>query len=133
MGTTRDTPLSLLLFSCLLFPCSSYSAPLERRIGFVASTNGGSESFQPLADLLTSHADSWSVAHAYCSSPGEVTNDTVLPNPPFCWRNWTVPIMQRAPHVSHVPIQDLSTLSIHLFLLQNILNGQSLGGLLGIY
>lgn len=92
----------ILLFLSLF--SSSYSSPLERRIGFVASTNGGSESFQPLADLLISHSESWTVAHAYCSSPGEVTNDTILPSPPFCYKNWTVPIMQRAPHIQHVPI-----------------------------
>jgi len=81
-----------------------YSLPKERRIGFVASTNGGSESFQPLADLLIEHSDSWTVAHAYCSSPGEITNNTVLPSPPFCYKNWTVPIQQRAPKIKHVPI-----------------------------
>ena len=50
------------------------------------------------------HARSWNVAHAYCSSPGEVTNATVLPSPPFCYHNWTLPIRAGAPHVRHVPI-----------------------------
>jgi len=76
----------------------------QRRLGFVASTNAGSSSFQPLADALIEHASSWSVAHAYCSSPGEVTNATVLPRPPFCYTNWTLPIRAAAPHVRHVPI-----------------------------
>jgi len=79
----------------------------QRRIGFVASTNGGSESLQPLADALLAHSSSWNVAHAYCSSPGVVTNSTVLPSPPFCYRNWTLPIRARAPHVRHVPIIQL--------------------------
>lgn len=76
----------------------------KRRLSFVASTNGGSSSFQPLADLLISRKASWNVAHAYCSSPGEITNETVLPEPPFCYNNWTLPIREQAPHVLHVPI-----------------------------
>ena len=76
----------------------------KRRLGFVASTNSGSSSYQPLADLFLSHASSWNVAHAYCSSPGAITNATVLPHPPFCYNNWTVPIRAAAPHVLHVPI-----------------------------
>lgn len=76
----------------------------KRRLGFVASTNAGSSSFQPLADLMISRAASWTVAHAYCSSPGEVTNATELPNPPFCYNNWTLPIRAAAPHIDHVPI-----------------------------
>ena len=100
-----SAPLSALLIA-VLFPlrAPAAAAPAERRIGFVASTNGGSESFQPLADALIAHAASWTVAHAYCSSPGEVTNATVLPSPPFCWRNWTQPIRAAAPRVRHVPI-----------------------------
>ena len=93
-----------IFFYFLFFIPSSNSAPIERRIGFVASTNGGSESFQPLADTLIAHSNSWTVAHAYCSSPGEITNETILPSPPFCYKNWTVPIMQQAPHIQHIPI-----------------------------
>ena len=76
----------------------------RRRLGFVASTNGGSSSFQPLADLFIEHASSWNAAHAYCSSPGLITNDTVLPQPPFCYNNWTLPIRAAAPHVLQLPI-----------------------------
>ena len=76
----------------------------KRRLSFVASTNAGSSSFQPLADLLLAHKASWNVAHAYCSSPGEITNETVLPEPPFCYNNWTAPIREQAPHILHVPI-----------------------------
>ena len=83
----------------------SAAAPLpKRRTSFIASTNAGSSSFQPLADLLLEHASSWNVASAYCSSPGEITNATELPNPPFCYNNWTVPIRAAAPHVLHIPI-----------------------------
>ena len=89
----------------LLVLASRVSAvPKERRLGFVASTNGGHETFGPIAATLLEHASSWNVAHAYCSSPGLVTNATVLPSPPFCWDNWTVPIREAAPHVAHVPI-----------------------------
>ena len=88
----------------LLPALAALAAPTARRLGFVASTNGGSESFAPLAETLIAHAPSWTVAHAYCSSPGEITNASVLPSPPFCFRNWTLPIRARAPHVQHVPI-----------------------------
>jgi hypothetical protein len=89
-------------------PSSSRAAAprplLPRRTTFVATTNSGSSSFQPLADLFIAHSASWTTASAYCSSPGEVTNETVLPSPPFCYNNWTVPIRLAAPHVYHVPI-----------------------------
>lgn len=89
----------------LLLPLLAAARPLpKRRLSFVASTNAGSSSLQPLADLLIAHNSSWNVAHAYCSSPGEVTNATVLPDPPFCYRNWTLPIRAAAPHVLHIPI-----------------------------
>ena len=74
---------------------------------FVASTNAGSSSYQPLAELLLAHASSWNVASAYCSSPGLVTNATELPSPPFCYENWTLSIRAAAPHVSHFPIIQL--------------------------
>jgi hypothetical protein len=95
-----------LLLACALLPAcvrAGVSLP-RRRLGFVASTNGGSSSFQPLADLFLAHAPSWNAAHAYCSSPGLITNDTVLPQPPFCYNNWTLPIRAAAPHIEHVPI-----------------------------
>lgn len=92
-----------LLASFVLTHAASSPLP-KRRLGFVASTNSGSQSFQPLADLFIEHSSSWNVAHAYCSSPGEITNATILPSPPFCYNNWTVPIRAAAPHVLHVPI-----------------------------
>ena len=88
----------------LLFCCAGAALLPRRRLGFVASTNGGSASFQPLADLFIAHASSWNAAHAYCSSPGLITNATVLPQPPFCYHNWTVPIRAAAPHVLQLPI-----------------------------
>jgi len=91
-------------FVSIFVSVSVAALPAERRIGFVASTNGGSSSFQPLADVLLEHASSWSHAHAYCSSPGEITNSTVLPSPPFCYKNFTEPIKERAPFIRHVPI-----------------------------
>jgi hypothetical protein len=94
--------LSLLALAMLAMPARAALA--KRRLGFVASTNAGSSSFQPLADLMIAHAASWNVAHAYCSSPGEITNATVLPTPPFCYNNWTLPIRAAAPHIEHVPI-----------------------------
>lgn len=63
-----------------------------RRTRFVATTNGHSSSYQPLADLFITQNASYNVASAYCSSPGLITNTTVLPQPPFCFNNWTVPI-----------------------------------------
>jgi hypothetical protein len=87
-----------------LFLTSVSAALPKRRLSFVASTNAGSTSFQPLADLLISRKASWNVAHAYCSSPGEITNATVLPEPPFCYNNWTLPIRTAAPHILHIPI-----------------------------
>lgn len=79
-----------------------------RRTTFVASTNGDSGTFQPLADLLIAHGSSWNVASAYCSSPGEVSNATVLPSPPFCYRNWTLPIRDAlGDSVLHIPIIQL--------------------------
>jgi len=57
--------------------------------------------------VLLAHAPAWNVASAYCSSPGLVTNATVLPEPPFCWTNWTLPIRAAAPHVVHLPIIQL--------------------------
>ena len=60
--------LSLLALAMLAMPARAAMA--KRRLGFVASTNAGSSSFQPLADLMIAHAASWNVAHAYCSSPG---------------------------------------------------------------
>ena len=94
-------------FLILLFAGVSEAAPKQRRVGFVASTNGGHETFAPIAATLIEHASSWTVAHAYCSSPGLVTNATVLPDPPFCWDNWTLPIRAAAPHIDHVPIIQL--------------------------
>ena len=95
--------LLLLSFGAYMPPVNGAALP-KRRLSFVASTNGGSSSFQPLADLMLTHPKSWNVAHAYCSSPGEITNATVLPEPPFCWNNWTVPIRAAAPHIIHIPI-----------------------------
>ena len=48
-----------------LFLTSVSAALPKRRLSFVASTNAGSTSFQPLADLLISRKASWNVAHAY--------------------------------------------------------------------
>jgi hypothetical protein len=95
------------LYSALLLLCGLAAAHAllpRRRLSFIASTNGGSSSFQPLADTLLEHASSWNVASAYCSSPGEITNETVLPEPPFCYNNWTLPIRAAAPHIIHIPI-----------------------------
>jgi hypothetical protein len=76
-----------------------------RRTRFVASTNGGSSSFQPLADAFIQLNHSYNIASAYCSSPGTITNDTVLPSPPFCYNNWTLPIKQAlGDAVYHLPI-----------------------------
>lgn len=105
--------LSVYAFSVLSSSESiSFHAPTPRtlpprRTRFVASTNGGSSSFQPLADLLLSQKSSWNVASAYCSSPGEVSNSTVLPEPPFCYNNWTVPIRTAAPEIYQMPIIQL--------------------------
>jgi len=100
-------PRQLAIFPLLLC-CAGAALLPRRRLGFVASTNGGSASFQPLADLLIAHASSWNAAHAYCSSPGLITNDTVLPQPPFCYHNWTAPIRAAAPHVLQLPIIQVS-------------------------
>jgi hypothetical protein len=99
MGTLPLTALLLLS----LHASATVILP-KRRLSFVASTNAGSSSLQPLADLLISRRSSWNVAHAYCSSPGEITNASVLPEPPFCYNNWTLPIRAAAPHVLHIPI-----------------------------
>jgi hypothetical protein len=105
MPPQRPPILLAALCAAALAVAPAAAVPVaERRVGFVASTNGGSGSFQPLADALIAHASSWNVAHAYCSSPGEVTNATVLPRPPFCYENFTLPIRAAAPHVRHVPI-----------------------------
>ena len=95
--------LALLTTTILQTSLCVVSLP-RRRLGFVASTNGGASSFQPLADLFLQHVASWNVAHAYCSSPGLITNDTVLPQPPFCFENWTMPIRAVAPSVLQIPI-----------------------------
>lgn len=79
-----------------------------RRTRFVASTNGDSESFQPLANDFIQLNRSYNVASAYCSSPGTLTNDTVLPSPPFCYNNWTLPIkLALGDSVYHLPIIQL--------------------------
>lgn len=96
--------MSVRALALAIAASASSAAPLQRRLGFVATTNAGSSSFQPLADALIEHKESWTVAHAYCSSPGEVVNSTELPRPPFCYNNWTLPIRAAAPHVSHVPV-----------------------------
>ena len=97
---------ALALLDCA--PSRASPAPLpHRRMRFVASTNGGASSYQPLAELLIAHAPSWNVASAYCSSPGLVTNETQLPSPPFCFENFTLPIRAAAPHVLHFPIIQL--------------------------
>jgi hypothetical protein len=76
-----------------------------RRTRFVASTNGGSSSFQPLADAFIQLNRSYNIASAYCSSPGTLTNETVLPSPPFCYENWTLPIKNALGEtVYHLPI-----------------------------
>jgi len=100
---------SLTIFTLIFSIYYSYSAPSHqglppRRTRFVASTNGGSSSFQPLAELLLTQRTSWNVASAYCSSPGEITNSTVLPSPPFCYNNWTLPIRTAAPEIYQMPI-----------------------------
>ena len=99
--------LFLLAAALLVCGCGGAASLPRRRLGFVASTNGGAASFQPLADLFLAHAASWNAAHAYCSSPGEVTNATELPQPPFCWANWTAPIRAAAPRVLQLPIIQL--------------------------
>ena len=97
--------MRVLLAAVLLMTTCDCAAMLpRRRLGFVASTNGGAASFKPLADLLLAHAASWNVAHAYCSSPGAITNATELPQPPFCLESWTLPIRAAAPHVLQIPI-----------------------------
>jgi hypothetical protein len=96
-------PSYAVIFAAVFLSGASAALP-KRRLSFVASTNAGSASFQPLADLFISRKNSWNVAHAYCSSPGEISNATVLPEPPFCYNNWTLPIRAAAPHVLHIPI-----------------------------
>jgi len=60
----------------------------SRRTRYIASTNAGSGSFQPLADAFIRQNASYNIASAYCSSPGPFHANTTLPSPPFCYRNW---------------------------------------------
>ena len=54
----------------------------KRRMRFVASTNNGASSFQPLADAFIEHNASYNVASAYCSDPGPFVVNSSLPDPP---------------------------------------------------
>jgi hypothetical protein len=53
------------------------------------------------------HTSTLQVASAYCSSPGPFTANTTLPSPPFCYKNWTLPIKTALPNVIHLPIIQL--------------------------
>ena len=105
--------LQSLLLPLLLLADGGHPLPLgrrplpARRMRFVASTNKGASSFQPLADAFIEHNASYNVASAYCSSPGPFIANTTLPDPPFCWNNWTVPIRAALPDAVHLPIIQL--------------------------
>jgi hypothetical protein len=93
-GTTSLQQLALLLLAVVQFPLSatgqsvtlasggSSSLLPKRRMRFVASTNGGAASFQPLADAFIQHNASYNIASAYCSSPGPFDANSSLPDPP---------------------------------------------------